>query len=83
MKKAIICDQDPDGWNYDTCIMCKHFSCTISPKGHRRRCKLNSKTAEEKRTFQMVVAIELLKGYGVDIPPDEIIIDYVGKKKKS
>jgi|GEM_PF-2053096 len=83
MAQVIIhCDQVSDGWNYDTCAECKHFSCTVSPKGRQRRCKLNSRTAAEKRVFQTLVAVELLNARGMDITPDEIIIDYVGKKNK-
>ena len=80
---TIQCDQRSDGWDYGTCIACGHFSCTVTPKGHQWRCKLNSKAAAEKRAFRMLVAVELLNARGMTIQPDEVTIDYVGKIKKS
>jgi hypothetical protein len=80
---TIHCDQVPDGWSYETCVRCRHFSCTVSPKGHQWRCKLNSKTAAEKRAFRMIVSIAFLNANGISFPPEEIAIDYVGKKKKN
>jgi len=79
---TIHCDQMCDCWSYDTCVKCRHFSCTVSPKGHQWSCRLNNKTAAEKRAFRSILTIEFLNAYGMNIPPDEIIIDYVGKKKK-
>jgi len=73
-----------DGWNYDTCFMCKRFSTGRTVKGRYFRCKLNNNSAAEKRTFYMIWAVETLISYGVmdENQRDVVAVDYVGKKKR-
>ena len=45
MAVTIKCDQLPDGWNYDTCWECKHFSWRQSKNGSIWGCSLNKAAA--------------------------------------
>lgn len=71
-----------NGWNYDTCPMCRYFSTGATSKGPYWRCKLNRGSASEKRNFMGIWAINYLNYRGANIREDEIVITYVGKKKK-
>ncbi len=85
MTITIKCDQMPDGWNYDTCVFCKHFISSRTPgKGTKISCKLNKGGAAEKRTFEYIWNENYLIGCGVmdETRRSTIIVDYVGRKKK-
>jgi hypothetical protein len=79
---TIICDQMADGWNYDTCIQCRHFNLQVTAKGRKWSCSLNNKPASQKRKFRRIWALEYLRNTGMDISEDEITIQYVGKRKR-
>ena len=80
---SIKCDQMDDGWNYDTCLTCWHFSISITAKGRQWRCSLNSKPVSLKRAFRLIWATEYLRGCGLDISKDEITIEYIGKRRRT
>lgn len=85
MVITVKCDQMDDGWNWDTCLYCKHFDIQRRVgKGTNWRCKLNSGTAAEKREFYLIWATNRLIDYGVldEGSQDEVIVDYIGKKKR-
>ena len=81
-KVTIKCDQMAGGWNYDTCPMCRYFSTGSTIKSPYWRCKLNRDSASEDRKFSGIWAINYLNYRGMSIQEDEIIIEYVGKRKK-
>ena len=80
MKITIFCDQI-EQWNYDTCQSCRRFTVTKSDKGISYTCSLNKKSASQKRIFYSIWAVVSLRDRGIDIPEDEIVIEYVGKRK--
>ena len=79
---TINCDLMADGWNYDTCVSCRHFSSNTTKKGLTWRCSLNNKSAKEKRDFQMIWAINYLNYRGMDVDEDVIAVTYIGKRKR-
>lgn len=81
----IKCDQMPESWNYDTCIQCRRFTSHRGEKGTNWNCSLNNGSAAEKRSFYAVWAENYLIARGVmkEKSQSTIIVDYVGKKKRS
>jgi hypothetical protein len=80
MLTTIKCDRMQDGWNYEDCYECRHFSITVSPRNWR--CKLNRDTAAEKRAFRHLWAMEYIRAHGHDLPDDEVEVIYIGKKRR-
>jgi hypothetical protein len=83
MTINIKCDQLPDGWNYDTCRYCKHFSLTFNRDNKTQwRCSLNKGSAAEKRSFRILWVDEYLRAHEMMTAEDNIVVEYVGKKKR-
>jgi hypothetical protein len=82
MKCTIKCDVMSESWNYDDCVMCRHYSGNLTAKGRIFRCKLNSNSASEKREFNLIWGHEYLRAHGVKLSEDEITVVYIGKKKR-
>jgi hypothetical protein len=85
MRVTIKCDQMIEEWNYDTCFECRHFSISITDKGRKWSCSLNNRFAAEKRDFYLIWATNYLieSGYLNKNCQNNIIIDYIGKKKRN
>ena len=81
MKITIFCDQI-EQWNYDTCFACRHFNLTLSAKGRKWSCSLNNKPASQKQAFRLIWASEYIRNSGIAMSEDEIVIEYVGKRKR-
>ena len=81
-KVYVKCDLMADGWDYDTCPMCKRFSNNKVKRGLTWRCSLNNASAKEKNTFHMIWAMNYLIFRGLEIAEDDVIVTYVGKRKK-
>lgn len=84
MTVTVKCDQMAEGWNYDTCFECRHFSTGKSTKGRYWRCKLNSGSAAEKRVFYGIWAIDylIMRGKVKETLRETVIVDYIGKRKR-
>jgi hypothetical protein len=83
MATTIKCDRMPDGWNYNTCAECNHFTLTLTGKGRQWRCSLNNGAAKEKREFWSIWALEYLRSHGMTAADDDIIVEYIGKRKRA
>jgi hypothetical protein len=84
MKLEIDCDKMSEAWDYNHCCTCNRFSITLTAKGRKWRCKLNSKPASQKRKFEMIWTINYIHASGHDCFKDlEIFINYVGKPKQN
>jgi hypothetical protein len=82
MAMTIKCDRMPDGWNYNTCFGCNHFTLTLTNKGRQWRCSLNNETAKARREFRLIWALEYLRLHGIAATNDNnIIVEYIGKRK--
>jgi len=82
---VIKCDKIKGEWDYETCVECNNFSMTIRHGKHRLwRCKLNNKTAAEKRIFQNIWAVDYLISRGMfhEKFRDPVTVEFVGKKVK-
>ena len=77
MKFNIKCDRIADGWNYDSCVLCKRFRTNIRPLDWK--CSLNNENAAKRREFYVLWGLEFLRGRGYNLSEDEITIEYVGK----
>ena len=84
MAENIKCDQMADGWNYDTCWECKHFLTSRTSKGRIWRCKLNNRTAAEKRAFYTLWGINYLIERDMldESCRSEVAVEYVGKRRR-
>ena len=78
MQVTVKCDIMTDGWNYTTCPSCKRFRTKAGPDW---RCMLNNGSAKERRTFYTIWALNYLNYRGGNFAEDEVIVDYVGKRK--
>jgi len=81
MAFFVRCDKMRNGWNYGTCHSCQHFKSSVSPKGYKWSCALNSRTMGEKWEFYLVWAEDHLVSHGklIENLRSRIEIDYVGK----
>jgi hypothetical protein len=82
MVYEVKCEIMVDGWNYESCYMCKRFSLSLTSKGRQWRCKLNNSNAHERRMFRLIWAEEFLRARGVKISETTISVVYIGKRKK-
>lgn len=85
MEIKIKCDQTLDGFDFDTCIVCKRFTLSAGSKGRNWRCSLNNKTASEKRAFRTIWTEDFLieRGAMKESSRSTVTIEYVGKKKRN
>ena len=83
MQNKIKCDRQTDKFDFDTCLMCKHYRSGESLK-RRWRCKLNNGSAAERQAFRRIWVEENLIAVNILVESNraEIIIEYVGKKKR-
>jgi hypothetical protein len=84
MATTIKCDQMTEGWDSDVCMECKNFSTGRTAKGRNWRCKLNNKSAAERRGFYMIWATDYLIMCGKlnENLEEKVVVDYIGKKKR-
>ena len=82
MTHSINCDQLHEAFDYDACLMCKHFRGGADIKT-RWRCSLNQ-NLPERSAFHMIWLEENAINAGImqEEHRGEIAVNYVGKKRR-
>ena len=70
-------------WDFNHCIECKRFQLRRGKGLNNWACKLNNENAKERRAFGEIWACKYLNERGLKIKIPEVVIIYVGKRKKN
>jgi hypothetical protein len=74
MPTEVKCEQMTT-WDFEHCNKCRRFISRHKKGLDNWACKLNNKTASERREFGMIWASAYLKDRGMDIAiPDVVVI---------
>ena len=69
-------------WDFDHCIDCRKFISRRKKGLDNWACKLNNKTAGERRAFGEIWACAYLQDRGMEITVPEVVVIPVSKRQK-
>jgi len=69
-------------WDFDHCIDCKRFRVRRGKGLNNWGCAHNESSAKEKSDFGMIWALAYLQNHGYNINVPEVIINYIGKRRR-